>query len=283
MDVANAWDVDESSVSLVAMPLFHIGGSGWANVALARGGTDVLVPMIDPAGAHRHDREGPDHQRVPGAGRAADDVRGARRRRPRLLQPAVDRVRRVADHHRGAEAVARGLPGAAVPGLRPHRDDRRDHRAVLDRPRPGRPAPAPAPLGRQALPLGGDEGRRPGHRPGLRARRGRRDLDPVAAELPRLLEQARRHRRRVRRRRLAAHRRRRLPRRRGLRVPHRPDQGHDRVRRGERVPDRGRVRALRAPRGRRRRGHRRPRREVGRDRQGRRRPHARARRSPPTS
>ena len=50
MDVANAWDVDESSVSLVAMPLFHIGGSGWANVALARGGTDVLVPMIDPAG-----------------------------------------------------------------------------------------------------------------------------------------------------------------------------------------------------------------------------------------
>ncbi len=48
MDVANAWDVDETSVSLVAMPLFHIGGSGWANVALARGGTDVLVPMIDP-------------------------------------------------------------------------------------------------------------------------------------------------------------------------------------------------------------------------------------------
>jgi long-chain acyl-CoA synthetase len=50
MDVADAWDVDETSVSLVAMPLFHIGGSGWANVALARGGTDVLVPMIDPAG-----------------------------------------------------------------------------------------------------------------------------------------------------------------------------------------------------------------------------------------
>ena len=50
MDVADAWDVDETSVSLVAMPLFHIGGSGWANVALARGGTDVLVPVIDPAG-----------------------------------------------------------------------------------------------------------------------------------------------------------------------------------------------------------------------------------------
>jgi acyl-CoA synthetase (AMP-forming)/AMP-acid ligase II len=49
MEVANHWGVDETSVSLVAMPLFHIGGSGWANVALARGGTDVLVPMIDPA------------------------------------------------------------------------------------------------------------------------------------------------------------------------------------------------------------------------------------------
>jgi len=49
LEVANAWEVDESSVSMVAMPLFHIAGSGWANVALARGGTDVLVPVIDPA------------------------------------------------------------------------------------------------------------------------------------------------------------------------------------------------------------------------------------------
>jgi long-chain acyl-CoA synthetase len=49
LDVADAWGVDETSVSLVAMPLFHIGGSGWANVSLARGGTDILVPMIDPA------------------------------------------------------------------------------------------------------------------------------------------------------------------------------------------------------------------------------------------
>jgi len=47
-DVADAWTVDETSVSMVAMPLFHIGGSGWANVALARGGTDVLVPVPDP-------------------------------------------------------------------------------------------------------------------------------------------------------------------------------------------------------------------------------------------
>jgi long-chain acyl-CoA synthetase len=47
-DVANAWVVDETSVNLVAMPLFHIGGSGWANVGLSRGATNILVPMIDP-------------------------------------------------------------------------------------------------------------------------------------------------------------------------------------------------------------------------------------------
>ena len=264
MDVANAWDVDETSVSLVAMPLFHIGGSGWANVALARGGTDVLVPMIDPAGAARHDRAGPDHQRVPGAGGAADDVRGAGRRRPRLLQPALDRVRRLADHDGGPEAVPGGLPGAAVPGLRPDRDDRRDHRARRSTDHdPGGPRqhllrsagrPYPWVEMKAVDPVTGED---------CAARRGRRDLDPVAAELPRLLEQARRHRRGVRRGRLAAHRRRRLPRRRGLRVPHRPDQGHDRDRRRERLPDRGRVRALRAPRRRRRRGDRGPRREAG--------------------
>jgi long-chain acyl-CoA synthetase len=49
-DVAEHWHVDESSVCLVAMPLFHIGGSGWANVGLARGATDIVVPMVDPGG-----------------------------------------------------------------------------------------------------------------------------------------------------------------------------------------------------------------------------------------
>ncbi len=78
MDVANAWDVDETSVSLVAMPLFHIGGSGLGQRRAGprrhrRAGADDR-----PGGADRHHREGRDHQRVPGAGGAADDVRGAR-------------------------------------------------------------------------------------------------------------------------------------------------------------------------------------------------------------
>ena len=53
----------------------------------------------------------------------------------------------------------------------------------------------------------------------------------------------------LRRRRLAAHRRRRPPRRRRLPLPHRPGEGHDHHRRGERLPRRGRAGA--APRTRR--------------------------------
>jgi long-chain acyl-CoA synthetase len=50
LNVSEEWSVDESSVCMVAMPLFHIGGSGWAMVGLAAGATDVLVPELDPAG-----------------------------------------------------------------------------------------------------------------------------------------------------------------------------------------------------------------------------------------
>jgi long-chain acyl-CoA synthetase len=43
------WTVDESSISLVAMPLFHIGGMGWLLVGLANGAVNVLVAEIEPA------------------------------------------------------------------------------------------------------------------------------------------------------------------------------------------------------------------------------------------
>jgi len=46
---ADAFDVDENTVSLVAMPLFHIGGSGWALTAMSRGGTSVILRDMDPA------------------------------------------------------------------------------------------------------------------------------------------------------------------------------------------------------------------------------------------
>ena len=37
------------TVSLVAMPLFHIGGSGWALSGMSRGGTSVILRDMDPA------------------------------------------------------------------------------------------------------------------------------------------------------------------------------------------------------------------------------------------
>ena len=41
---------DAASVSLVAMPLFHIAGSGWGIVGFLAGGTNVLMREVDPAG-----------------------------------------------------------------------------------------------------------------------------------------------------------------------------------------------------------------------------------------
>ncbi|HEY5664430.1 MAG TPA: long-chain-fatty-acid--CoA ligase, partial [Ilumatobacter sp.] len=43
------WFFDVDSVNLVAMPLFHVAGSGWGVVGLFNGGTNVLMRDIDPA------------------------------------------------------------------------------------------------------------------------------------------------------------------------------------------------------------------------------------------
>jgi len=39
---------NETSVNLVAMPLFHIGGSGWALAGMTVGAHTVLLPQVDP-------------------------------------------------------------------------------------------------------------------------------------------------------------------------------------------------------------------------------------------
>jgi acyl-CoA synthetase (AMP-forming)/AMP-acid ligase II len=41
--------IGTDTVSLVAMPLFHIGGTGWALAGMSRGGHSVIVRDIDPA------------------------------------------------------------------------------------------------------------------------------------------------------------------------------------------------------------------------------------------
>ena len=40
--------ITDDTVSLVAMPLFHIGGSGWALCAMSRGGRSVIFRDVDP-------------------------------------------------------------------------------------------------------------------------------------------------------------------------------------------------------------------------------------------
>ena len=46
--VASQLDIGPDSVSMVAMPLFHIGGSGWALFGMAAGAHSILVREIDP-------------------------------------------------------------------------------------------------------------------------------------------------------------------------------------------------------------------------------------------
>ena len=41
--------ISDDVVSLVAMPLFHIGGSGWALCAMSRGGRSIILRDVDPA------------------------------------------------------------------------------------------------------------------------------------------------------------------------------------------------------------------------------------------
>jgi long-chain acyl-CoA synthetase len=43
------WAFDADSVSLTALPMFHIGGIGWAFVGLWNGATTILVSEFDPA------------------------------------------------------------------------------------------------------------------------------------------------------------------------------------------------------------------------------------------
>ena len=44
----DAWKFDSSAVNLVAMPLFHIAGSGWALAGMANGAHNVLTKEVDP-------------------------------------------------------------------------------------------------------------------------------------------------------------------------------------------------------------------------------------------
>jgi long-chain acyl-CoA synthetase len=44
----DTFSIRDDTVSLVAMPLFHIGGSGWALCGMSRGGRSVILRDVDP-------------------------------------------------------------------------------------------------------------------------------------------------------------------------------------------------------------------------------------------
>ena len=47
------WELSEDSVNLIAMPLFHIGGGGWATAGMYEGATSVILRELDPVGLIR--------------------------------------------------------------------------------------------------------------------------------------------------------------------------------------------------------------------------------------
>ena len=47
-EAGETFHIADDTVSLVAMPLFHIGGSGWALCAMSRGGRSVILRDVDP-------------------------------------------------------------------------------------------------------------------------------------------------------------------------------------------------------------------------------------------
>jgi len=47
-DAVGTFNIDDTTVSLIAMPLFHIGGSGWALCGMSRGGKSVILRDVDP-------------------------------------------------------------------------------------------------------------------------------------------------------------------------------------------------------------------------------------------
>ncbi len=260
--------IGADTVSLVAMPLFHIGGTGWALCGMSRGGHSVILRDIDPAEVLRLIEE----HRITETF-VVPAVLMFLLATPELATTDVSSLRTV---FYGASPIsedvlvrsmsALGCDFAQVYGLT--ETDRRHHLAHARRPRPGRPArrllrSAGRPFDHVELRIvDADTGRGPsGGAVGEVWTRSDQNMlgywnkaDETASVLSDdgwfrtgdagWIDAG------------------------GLPVPPRPDQGHDRVRRREHLPGRGGERAPGPPGGGRRRRHRRARRQMGRDGQG---------------
>ncbi|WP_278258846.1 AMP-binding protein [Nocardioides convexus] len=229
----DGWVFEPGDKSMVAMPLFHVGGSSYVLMGIHDGVPSVMTREPDAASLAGAILAGANRTFLVPAVLAQVLQAGPDAVKP--VRPAQDlHLRRRADAAAAAARCDGGLAGHRLhPGLRPHRGGRRRDPPDARGPphRRGRRPPRAAGLRRQADPRGRGAHRRPRdpHRRGRR--RARRDLaeDPAGDEgLP---QQARGDRRGRHRGRLVPHRRH-GPRRRGrLRLRLRPAQGHDHHRR----------------------------------------------------
>ena len=188
-----AWRCGSSSadsVNLVAMPLFHIGGGGWAVAGMYVGRQERHRPRPRPAGARPPDPRARHHPRLRRAGRPAVHADGPRRRptptsrRSRVVVYGASPI--------SEDVLARSVDAArlqVLAGLRAHRDDRRDRQPAAGGPRLGGP-------NRHRLRSCGVAGPGvelrivdPDTNAGRPDRRGRRDLGARAAGHEGLLEQ----------------------------------------------------------------------------------------------
>ena len=223
--------IDSDTVSMVAMPLFHIGGTGWALSGMSRGGHSVIVRDIDPVDILRiiEEHRITDTFVVPA-------VLMFLLATPQLAGTDVSSLRTI---YYGASPISEDVlvksmqalgcdfaqvyglteTTGAITSLMPEDHDPDGPRSNLLR-SAGRPF-SHVELRIVDSATGED----------LPGRRRGRDPGPVGPDHARLLEQARRDGGGDLRGRLVPHRRRRVAERGRLPVPARPDQGHDRVRR----------------------------------------------------
>ena len=108
--------VRRQPVSLTPLPMFHIGGIGWAFVRALERRDDDPRERVRPRGRARHARAPARDERRVRADDAPDADRGPGRRRARLLGAALDRLRRVADHDARAEGGAADVSAARCSG-----------------------------------------------------------------------------------------------------------------------------------------------------------------------
>ena len=124
----NKWSTDD--VSLVAMPIFHIGGSGWGVMGLYHGARGVIAREFDPTKVLDFFEQSGITKlfMVPAAMQFV--VRQPRARAGGFLAAEIHALRRLADSRGAAEGMHRGVQMRLRADVRHDRDDRHHRRAA---------------------------------------------------------------------------------------------------------------------------------------------------------